>query len=214
MNSGPAARPELVITACPHRHVAVTLNVMRSWRMWCLRDAAVIARSRPARIAGWTLAALLAAGRGDSLRPDAMASPRLDARHHTARPVQRAGSGHLGRRRQRPRHRVALHRPQHRLSRRGQVTDRFTVALERLGSSELYVRIGGVHALEHVMRDSAGHHNDVIEVLTEFIRDRAPCTARCRCARPRPLPGAAPASARSAGPAVIPGWSSTRPDAS
>ena len=62
----------------------------------------------------------------------------------------------------------------YRLSRRGQVTDRFTVALERLGSSELYVRIGGVHALEHVMRDSAEHHDDVIEVLTEFIRDRAP----------------------------------------
>jgi len=62
----------------------------------------------------------------------------------------------------------------YRLSRRGQVTDRFTVALERLGSSELYVRIGGVHALEHVMRDSADHHDDVIEVLIKFIRDRAP----------------------------------------
>ena len=66
----------------------------------------------------------------------------------------------------------------YRLSRRGQVTDRFTVALERLGSAELYVRIGGVHALEHVMRDSAEHHNDVIEVLTEFIRDRAPRSDR------------------------------------
>ena len=68
----------------------------------------------------------------------------------------------------------------YRLSRRGQVTDRFTVALERLGSAELYVRIGGVHALEHVMRDSAEHHNDVIEVLTEFIRDRAPRSAPAR----------------------------------
>src|SRR5262249_39961037 len=57
---------------------------------------------------------------------------------------------------------------------RGQVTDRFTVALERLGSAELYVRIGGVHALEHVMRDSADHHDDVIEVLTEFIRGAVP----------------------------------------
>ena len=59
----------------------------------------------------------------------------------------------------------------YRLSRRGQVTDRFTVALERLGSSELYVRIGGVHALEHVMRDSTDHHDDVLEVLTAFLRD-------------------------------------------
>jgi pentapeptide repeat protein len=66
----------------------------------------------------------------------------------------------------------------YRLSRRGQITDRFTIALERLGSSELYVRIGGVHALQHVMRDSAGHHDDVIEVLTEFIRGRTPRRAR------------------------------------
>jgi hypothetical protein len=66
----------------------------------------------------------------------------------------------------------------YRLSRRGQVTDRFTVALERLGSTELYVRIGGVHALEHVMRDSAGHHDDVIEVLTAFIRDGVPRRGR------------------------------------
>ena len=36
------------------------------------------------------------------------------------------------------------------------------------------------------MRDSADHHDDVIEVLTEFIRDRAPAapgslTVRCGC---------------------------------
>jgi hypothetical protein len=66
----------------------------------------------------------------------------------------------------------------YRLSRRGQVTDRFTVALERLGSSELYVRMGGVHALEHVMHDSAEHHKDVVEVLNAFIRDRAPRRGR------------------------------------
>jgi hypothetical protein len=28
------------------------------------------------------------------------------------------------------------------------------------------------------MRDSASHHDDVIEVLTEFIRNRAPRRAR------------------------------------
>jgi len=62
----------------------------------------------------------------------------------------------------------------YRLARRGQVTERFTKALERLGSNELYVRIGGVHALEHVMRDSPDHHGDVVEVLVAFVRDRAP----------------------------------------
>jgi len=62
----------------------------------------------------------------------------------------------------------------YRLSRRGQVTDRFTKALEQLGSTELYVRIGAVHALEHVMRDSASHQQDVAEVLLAFIRHRVP----------------------------------------
>ncbi|WP_170185243.1 pentapeptide repeat-containing protein [Saccharothrix texasensis] len=65
----------------------------------------------------------------------------------------------------------------YRLAHRGQVTDRFTKALERLGSDELYVRIGGVHALEHVMRDSPVHHGDVVEVLVAFIRDRTPRAA-------------------------------------
>lgn len=62
----------------------------------------------------------------------------------------------------------------YRLAHRGQVTERFTKALERLGSDELYVRTGGIHALEHVMRDSPDHRNDVVEVLVAFIRDRAP----------------------------------------
>lgn len=65
----------------------------------------------------------------------------------------------------------------YRLSHRGQVTDRFTKALEQLGSSALYVRIGAIHALEHVMRDSARHQRDVVEVLVAFIRDSAPPSA-------------------------------------
>ncbi|AVT39631.1 pentapeptide repeat-containing protein [Plantactinospora sp. BB1] len=66
----------------------------------------------------------------------------------------------------------------YRLSHRGQVTDRFAKALERLGSDEMYVRIGGIHALEHLMRDSADHHADVLEVLVAFIRNRVPRARR------------------------------------
>jgi hypothetical protein len=60
------------------------------------------------------------------------------------------------------------------LSRRGQVTERFTKALERLGSDEPYVRLGGVHSLEHVMADSADHELDTVEVLVAFVRDQVP----------------------------------------
>ena len=40
------------------------------------------------------------------------------------------------------------------LSREGQVTDRYTRAIEQLGSDKLDVRIGGIYALERVARDS------------------------------------------------------------
>jgi len=43
----------------------------------------------------------------------------------------------------------------------------------RLGSGKLYARIGGVHAIERVMRDFADHHDDVTEVLNAFIREGA-----------------------------------------
>jgi Pentapeptide repeats (8 copies) len=56
------------------------------------------------------------------------------------------------------------------LSREGQVTDRYTKAIEQLGSDELDVRIGGIYALERVARDSARDHPTVMEVLTAFVR--------------------------------------------
>ena len=143
---------------------------MRRRRRW--RTLAIAARSRPARAAGWTLAAVLGLAAAVAY---AVALWRAPGWMHatTAQAAYNArvlvisvggaivvGTGLLYTARG------------YRLSRRGQVTDRFTVALERLGSAELYVRPGGEHALEHVMRDSAAAYNDVNEVLTAFIRDR------------------------------------------
>ncbi|HEY3033228.1 MAG TPA: hypothetical protein VGJ54_01020 [Streptosporangiaceae bacterium] len=65
----------------------------------------------------------------------------------------------------------------YRLAHRGQLTERFSKALERLGSDEPYVRLGGVHALAHVLRDSPDHHRDVVEVLVAFVRQRIPRAA-------------------------------------
>jgi uncharacterized protein YjbI with pentapeptide repeats len=59
------------------------------------------------------------------------------------------------------------------LSREGQVTDRYTKAVEQLGSDKLDVRIGGIYALERIARDSAKDHPAVMEVLTAFIREHA-----------------------------------------
>jgi Pentapeptide repeats (8 copies) len=59
------------------------------------------------------------------------------------------------------------------LSREGQVTDRYTKAIEQLGSDKLDVRLGGIYALERVARDSARDHPTVMEVLTAFIREHS-----------------------------------------
>ncbi|KAB2341627.1 pentapeptide repeat-containing protein [Actinomadura rudentiformis] len=66
----------------------------------------------------------------------------------------------------------------YRLSHRGQVTDRFTKALERLSSGDIDARLGGIHALAHVAADSRPHHDDVVEVLEAFLRRRAPKARR------------------------------------
>jgi len=57
------------------------------------------------------------------------------------------------------------------LSQEGQVTDRYTKAVEQLGSDKLAVRIGGIYALERVARDSERDYPTVIEVLTAFVRE-------------------------------------------
>jgi hypothetical protein len=59
------------------------------------------------------------------------------------------------------------------LGEQGQVTDRYTKAIEQLGSTELAVRLGGIYALERIARDSARDHPTVMEVLTAFIREPA-----------------------------------------
>lgn len=59
------------------------------------------------------------------------------------------------------------------LSREGQVTDRYTKAIEQLGSDKIDVRIGGIFALERIALDSARDHPTVMEVLAAFLRERA-----------------------------------------
>ena len=59
------------------------------------------------------------------------------------------------------------------LSREGQVTDRYTKAIEQLGSDKLDVRIGGIYALERIARDSPRDHPTVMAVLAAFIREHS-----------------------------------------
>ncbi len=63
----------------------------------------------------------------------------------------------------------------YRLTRRGQITERFTKALERLDSERQYVRIGGILALEQIVQDAPEQAaTDAARVLGHFLRDHAP----------------------------------------
>ena len=60
------------------------------------------------------------------------------------------------------------------LSRRGQLTDRYTKAISQLASDQLTERLGGIYALEHLIVESERDHDTVVDVLAAFIRERAP----------------------------------------
>lgn len=59
------------------------------------------------------------------------------------------------------------------ISQEGQITERFTRAIEQLGSDKLQVRLGGIYALERIARDSKQDHWPVMEILTAFVRATA-----------------------------------------
>jgi hypothetical protein len=56
------------------------------------------------------------------------------------------------------------------LSRVGQVTDRYTKAVDQLGEDKPAIRIGGIYALERIARDSPADQPAVADVLAAFVR--------------------------------------------
>jgi hypothetical protein len=63
-------------------------------------------------------------------------------------------------------------------TREGQVTERFTRAIDQLGHDELDVRLGGIYALERIANDSPDDRATIAEVLTAFVRGHAPWPPR------------------------------------
>jgi hypothetical protein len=60
-------------------------------------------------------------------------------------------------------------------TRESQITDRFSKAVEQLGTrNSLEVRLGGIYALERIARDSARDHPTVMEVLSAYVRVHVP----------------------------------------
>ena len=61
-----------------------------------------------------------------------------------------------------------------RVAEEGQVTERFTRAIEQLGDDKMAIRLGGIYALERLAKDSEKDHGPIMEVLTAYVRERAP----------------------------------------
>jgi uncharacterized protein YjbI with pentapeptide repeats len=69
-------------------------------------------------------------------------------------------------------------REQLRIAQQGQVTERFTRAIDQLGHAELDVRLGGIYALERIANDSSDDRATIAEILTAFVRGHAPWPPR------------------------------------
>jgi hypothetical protein len=65
------------------------------------------------------------------------------------------------------------------VSQQGQLTDRFTKAIEQLGAvddkehKKLELRLGGIYALERIANDSERDHWPIMEVLSTYVRENA-----------------------------------------
>ncbi|MCY7320514.1 MAG: pentapeptide repeat-containing protein [Phormidesmis sp. CAN_BIN36] len=55
-----------------------------------------------------------------------------------------------------------------------EVTDRYSKAVEQVGNNEIHVRIGGIYALERIANDSRRDYQQVMEVLTAYLREISP----------------------------------------
>ncbi|MFI2426059.1 hypothetical protein ACH5A7_18475 [Streptomyces sp. NPDC018955] len=97
------------------------------------------------------------------------------------------------------------------ISERGQITSRFNAAVSNLGAASADVRLGGIYALEQIMRDSAPDQPAVVSVLSAYARHNAP--VRVEDARKAPvLPGDEPRPLSADLQAVMTVLGNRRPD--
>ncbi|MFN0139515.1 MAG: pentapeptide repeat-containing protein [Pyrinomonadaceae bacterium] len=67
-----------------------------------------------------------------------------------------------------------LNRQGQQLAREGQVSERFSKAVELLGNKDISVRIGGLYSLEQISREySQDYHTKIMEILAAFIREKS-----------------------------------------
>ncbi|MFD9223433.1 pentapeptide repeat-containing protein [Streptomyces sp. NPDC060064] len=68
---------------------------------------------------------------------------------------------------------LKVSRDELRVSQEGQITDRYTAAVENLGNEAMDVRLGGVYALQRIMQDSRRDQPTIANVLASYVRAHA-----------------------------------------
>jgi pentapeptide repeat protein len=132
----------------------------RPWWLWALAGLVAVTAIF---LLGWKLPTLLY---GDVTQASPDARLQAASGFRTAYVAGLAGLAALGS--------LAIATRTYRLTQQGQITDRYTKAIEQLGSDKLDVRLGGIYALERIAKDSAYDGSTIAEVLTAFIRGRVP----------------------------------------
>ena len=86
------------------------------------------------------------------------------------------------------------------LAQEGQITERFTRAVEQLGKSDerrfdsagkevepeskLAIRLGGIYALNRIAKESEQDHGPIVEILTTYVRSNAPSSVDKKAVKP------------------------------
>jgi len=60
------------------------------------------------------------------------------------------------------------------VSQEGQITDRFTRAVDQLGNEKMEIRLDGIYALERIANESDKDYWPIMEILTAYVRKNSP----------------------------------------
>jgi pentapeptide repeat protein len=71
-------------------------------------------------------------------------------------------------------HNIRATHEEQELHRQSQITERFSRAIDQIGTAKLDIQLGGIYALERIANDSPPDRNTIAEVLSAYIRTHSP----------------------------------------
>lgn len=60
------------------------------------------------------------------------------------------------------------------IAQEGQITERFTRAVDQLGNEKIEIRLGGIYALERISNESERDYWPIMKILAAYIREKSP----------------------------------------